>query len=153
MAAKKSRKSTPTAAENSQAPEAAPSTNGVVPAESRDEPATNEKHAEAATEPASKKRGRAGKSKAPGDAGSKPLKAGRTSALDAAARVLAEAGHPMSCPEMIRVMAEKGYWTSPGGLTPAATLYSALLREVHSKGPLSRFVKTERGKFGRTEAI
>ena len=128
MAAKKSRKSTPAAAENSQppAPEATSSSNGVVPGGRGDEPATDESHAEAATEPASKKRGRAKKSKTPGDAGSKSSKAGRMSALDAAARVLEETGHPMSCPEMIQVMAEKGYWTSPGGLTPAATLYTAV---------------------------
>ena len=41
----------------------------------------------------------------------------------------------------------KGYWTSPGGKTPAATLYSALLREVTTKGDQARFTKTERGKF------
>jgi hypothetical protein len=44
-------------------------------------------------------------------------------------------------------MAEKGYWTSPGGKTPAATLYSAILRELQTKGNDSRFKKTERGKF------
>ena len=55
-------------------------------------------------------------------------KAKKTSALDAAARVLEEAGQPMTCPEMIEAIAKKGYWTSPGGATPAATLYSAILR-------------------------
>jgi hypothetical protein len=35
-----------------------------------------------------------------------------------------------------------------GGATPAATLYSAILREIKAKGKESRFVKTERGKFG-----
>jgi len=50
-------------------------------------------------------------------------------------------------------MAEKGYWTSPGGKTPAATLYSAILRELQTKPGASRFVKTERGKFARTTAI
>jgi len=52
----------------------------------------------------------------------------KTSALDAAVRVLEEAGQPMTCPEMIEAIAKKGYWTSPGGATPAATLYSAILR-------------------------
>ena len=74
-------------------------------------------------------------------------KAKKVSALDAAARVLAEAKEPMTCPEMIETMAKKGYWTSPGGKTPAATLYSALLREINTKGKESRFKKTERGKF------
>jgi hypothetical protein len=44
-------------------------------------------------------------------------------------------------------MAAKGYWTSPGGKTPEATLYSAILREVQTRGAKSRFTKTERGKF------
>src|SRR5262249_6707452 len=61
----------------------------------------------------------------------KEPKAKKPSALDAAVRVLEEAGQPMTCPEMIEQMAAKGYWTSPGGATPAATLYSAILREIN----------------------
>jgi hypothetical protein len=72
----------------------------------------------------------------------------KTSALDAAVRVLEEAGQPMTCPEMIEAMTAKKYWSSPKGLTPSATLYSAILREIKAKGKESRFVKTERGKFG-----
>ena len=71
----------------------------------------------------------------------------KLSAIDAAAKVLGEAGEPMNCQDMIKTMAEKGYWTSPGGKTPAATLYSAILREVKTKGNDARFKKTERGKF------
>ena len=78
----------------------------------------------------------------------KEPKVKKTSALDAAARVLEEAGQPMTCPEMIEQMAAKRYWTSPRGATPAATLYSAVLREINAKGKDARFVKTERGKFG-----
>ena len=44
-------------------------------------------------------------------------------------------------------MAAKSLWTSPGGKTPHATLYSALIREIATKGKEARFVKTERGKF------
>jgi hypothetical protein len=73
----------------------------------------------------------------------------RTSALDAAAKVLAEAGEPLNTKQMIEAMAEKDYWTSPGGKTPHATLYSAILREIKGKGSDSRFVKSERGKFAR----
>jgi hypothetical protein len=90
----------------------------------------------------------------PADQGSLAgTEAGRLSALDAAARVLAEEGRPMTCQEMITTMAGKGYWTSPGGKTPAATLYSAILRELQTKPGTSRFVKTERGKFARTSAV
>ena len=78
----------------------------------------------------------------------KEQKVKKTSALDAAVRVLEEAGQPMTCPEMIEAMTAKKYWASPKGLTPAATLYSAVLREIKAKGKESRFVKTERGKFG-----
>ena len=71
----------------------------------------------------------------------------KLSALDAAARVLAETGRPMNCREMIEAMAEKGYWSSPAGKTPSATLYSAILRELKSKGESARFQKVERGRF------
>jgi HB1, ASXL, restriction endonuclease HTH domain len=71
----------------------------------------------------------------------------KLSAIDAAAKVLSEVGEPMNCQDIIKAMAEKGYWTSPGGKTPAATLYSAILRELQTKGNEARFKKTERGKF------
>jgi hypothetical protein len=74
----------------------------------------------------------------------------KLSAIDAAAKVLADAGTAMNCQELITVMAEKNLWTSPGGKTPAATLYSAILREVQTKGNEARFRKTERGKFSAT---
>jgi hypothetical protein len=71
----------------------------------------------------------------------------KLSALDAAARVLAETRTPMTCKELIEAMAKKGYWSSPKGKTPSATLCSALLRELATKGKDSRFKKAERGKF------
>ena len=74
----------------------------------------------------------------------------KTSALDAATKVLGENGEPMNCQEMIKSMSDKGHWKSPGGLTPHATLYSALLREIKAKGKEARFKKADRGKFGLT---
>jgi len=74
----------------------------------------------------------------------------KLSALDAAAKVLAETGQPMSCKEMIEAMAQKGYWSSPGGKTPSATLYSGITKEISTKGKESRFKKTDRGRFART---
>ncbi len=71
----------------------------------------------------------------------------KLSAIDAAAQVLSAAKQPMNCPEMIEAMAKQGLWTSPGGKTPHATLYSAISREINVKGKDSRFVKAERGKF------
>src|SRR6202521_277168 len=73
----------------------------------------------------------------------------KLSALDAAAQVLAETGQPMSCKEMIETMAKKRYWSSPGGKTPASTLYSGILKEITTKGKESRFKKTDRGRFAR----
>jgi hypothetical protein len=78
------------------------------------------------------------------DAEAKPKKLG---CLDAAAKVLGETGQAMTCQEMIDAMATKGYWTSPNGKTPSATLYAAILREITTKAKESRFTKTERGKF------
>ena len=71
----------------------------------------------------------------------------KSSALDAAARVLRESGQPMSCPELIQQLAAKGYWTSPKGKTPSSTLYAAIAREVKLKGAASRFIKTGPGRF------
>ena len=71
----------------------------------------------------------------------------RLSALAAAAKVLGETGQPMTTRELIESMAAKAYWTSPGGKTPASTLYAALTREIVSKGTDARFQKTGRGKF------
>ena len=76
-------------------------------------------------------------------------KAKNLSALDAAAQVLTETGQPMSCQEMIEAMAQKRYWSSPGGKTPASTLYSGILKEITTKGKESRFKKTDRGRFAR----
>lgn len=75
------------------------------------------------------------------DAGEKKL-----SCMAAAIKVLSESSEPMNAKEMIDAMEAKGYWSSPGGKTPHATLYSAILREL-AKGDESRFIKTERGRF------
>jgi hypothetical protein len=77
----------------------------------------------------------------------------KLSALDAAAKVLAETGLAMSCAELIAAMAAKGYWSSPKGRTPAGTLYSAILRELQTKGEKARFCKSERGKFRLNSAL
>lgn len=71
----------------------------------------------------------------------------RMSALDAAARVLREMGHPMRAKELIEEMASAGLWESPGGKTPHATLYAAMLREINAKGAAARFRKIDRGRF------
>ena len=71
----------------------------------------------------------------------------KVSALDAAAKVLATTGEPMTTKAMIEAMTERGLWSSPGGKTPQATLYAAILREVATKGTKARFRKTAPGHF------
>ncbi len=77
----------------------------------------------------------------------KEKKPKRVSALDAAAQVLAASEVPMRAKEMIAAMEAKGLWTSPGGKTPEATLYAAIIREIAAKGTAARFKKHERGVF------
>jgi HB1, ASXL, restriction endonuclease HTH domain len=101
-------------------------------------PAKTKKPAKAAT-----------KTKAPAKK-AKPAKEKKLSALDAAVKVLSETGQPMTSRELIEAMSTKGYWTSPNGQTPEATLYAAIIREIGKKGKESRFAKSERGKFERT---
>jgi hypothetical protein len=93
---------------------------------------------------------RAKKAKAPATNGETKTK--KVSAIDAAAKLLAGSKEPMGCKEMIETLAAKGIWTSPGGKTPHATLYSAILREINEKGKDARFVKTERGRFAAKSA-
>jgi hypothetical protein len=76
----------------------------------------------------------------------------KRSALESAVQVLREEGRPMTCGELIAAMAAKGYWTSPGGQTPAATLYSSILKELTTKGTAARFVKVARGQFALRDA-
>jgi hypothetical protein len=71
----------------------------------------------------------------------------KLSQIAAAERVLAEAGEPMNCKAMVEAMANQGLWSSPGGKTPHATLYAAILREINTKGEDARFRKTDRGLF------
>ena len=46
-----------------------------------------------------------------------------------------------------RAPAALGYWTSPAGKTPQATLYAALTREIQTKKDQARFRKSGRGTF------
>ncbi len=71
----------------------------------------------------------------------------KLSQMAAAEQVLAEAREPMNCKAMVEAMATKGYWSSPGGKTPAATLYASLLRHIRQHGKQARFTKTDRGQF------
>jgi hypothetical protein len=118
-----------------------------------DQPSSNDEEFDMATKQKTKKAkapkatkakavGATKKAKAPKEPNEKKL-----SAIDAAAQVLAASKEPMNAKQMIEAMAAKGLWTSPGGKTPHATLYSAIIREIATKGKESRFVKKDRGQF------
>lgn len=77
----------------------------------------------------------------------KPTGDKKLSQIDAAVQVLAKAKEPMNCQAMVDAMAAAGLWSSPGGKTPAATLYASILRELNTKGKDARFVKKDRGLF------
>jgi hypothetical protein len=70
----------------------------------------------------------------------------KLSQIEAAIQVLAKAGEPMNCKAMVEAMTKQGLWSSPGGATPDATLYSSILRDLR-KGKDARFKKTDRGQF------
>ncbi|HRB81714.1 MAG TPA: winged helix-turn-helix domain-containing protein [Nitrospira sp.] len=71
----------------------------------------------------------------------------KLSMVAAALRVLQERKVSMTCPELIDVMATEGLWVSPGGKTPANTLYAAISRIIKEQGKASAFRKGERGRF------
>ena len=71
---------------------------------------------------------------------------GKLSGLDAAAQILAKAKEPMGCTSIVEQAIGGGLW-SPGGKTPHATLYAAIIREIAKKGKDARFAKVDRGRF------
>ncbi len=71
----------------------------------------------------------------------------KTSQIEAAIQILTESKEPMNCQAMVEAMSAQGLWTSPGGKTPHATLYAAILREINTKGNDARFRKVDRGQF------
>ena len=75
---------------------------------------------------------------------------GLMSGLDAAARVLTEDNTEMNVRQIAEAAIERGYW-SPAGATPAATISSAIQREIARLGNESRFYKAGKGLFAAVE--
>ena len=111
----------------------------TVPRDEREAPVRPAKGAKA-------KAAKPGKSEKPAKAPAK-AKPPRLSALDAAAQVLAASDKPLRAKDLIEQMEAKKLWKSPGGKTPEATLYAAMLREIAAKKSEARFKKVERGLF------
>lgn len=84
---------------------------------------------------------------------SKPAKSNhqkRASGLDLAAEVLAKAGTPLNAKTIAERVIAAGWKTN--GLTPQATLFAAIHREIAKKGKASRFKKVGRGQFAINDA-
>ena len=72
---------------------------------------------------------------------------GKTSLLDAAARVLESSDVPMGVKELFEEAKRRRLWEPGAGKTPLQTLYSSIYREIKEKGSAARFQKAERGRF------
>jgi hypothetical protein len=140
----------PKAAETENLPTEAPPPAHPVPAEAAETPADPTAESPMIATPTPAEEATMAKTEMPAEEAAPTHK---LSALDAAAKVLEETGQAMTCPELIAAMAAQGYWRSPKGRTPAGTLYSALLRELKTKGENARFRKTERGKFALRQNV
>jgi len=70
----------------------------------------------------------------------------KLSLIDAAVQVLGASKQPMNCKQMVEQVIAKKLW-STNAATPHATLYSAILREINTKGKDARFKKVDRGQF------
>jgi hypothetical protein len=94
----------------------------------------------------------------PATGATRPRAKARMSALDAAAQVLVglpskAAAEGLSAGELIERMARERLWVSPGGKTPAATLYAAMVREISKRKDESRFRRPAPGRFASGESV
>ena len=119
----------------------------IAPADTPETAATPASEAQAEPTPATTTEGDTGEQGAPTGATGRGL-----SLLDAAAQVLREEAlrethpDPLTCKEILQRIG--GRWRPlRGGKTPDRTLYSAILREITTKGDASRFFKASRGRF------
>ena len=71
----------------------------------------------------------------------------KLSLVKAAITILGETEEAMGANELVEAAKAKGLWTPGEGKTPAQTLYSAISREIKTKGERSRFVTAGKGKF------
>ena len=73
-------------------------------------------------------------------------KARKLSLVDAAIQVMRETGKPMTCQEVVDVVLSRKLWHGKSE-TPAATLYSLILRDIQKGGRDAQFKKVGRGHF------
>ena len=71
----------------------------------------------------------------------------KISLVKAAIAVLGETEEAMGAKELVEAAKSKGLWTPGDGKTPEQTLYSAISREIKTKGDRARFAAAGKGKF------
>ena len=69
--------------------------------------------------------------------------------LDAAFKVLLGWCEGRDAKQIVKEAAEKGWWKSPTGVTPWATAYAGMIREIADRGENSRFLRdpNKKGSF------
>ena len=130
MATKKKNNTTPAKGKKSAAPKAAQT-----------------KTTAAKAAPAKTEAGKAVQPKAAAPAKAADAPKPKLSLLKAAVVVLEETDEALNTKQMIEQAKAKGLWTPGEGKTPEQTLYSAIAREIKSKGENSRFKLITKGHF------
>ena len=134
MATKKKNNTTPAKGKKSAASKTAQAkTSTAKPAPAKTETAKAEQPKAAAPKPAAAKPATVDKPK--------------LSLLKAAIAVLEESDEALNTKQMIEQAKAKGLWAPGEGKTPEQTLYSAIAREIKSKGENSRFKLITKGHF------
>ena len=67
--------------------------------------------------------------------------------IKAAITVLNESDEALNTKQMVEQAKAKNLWTPGAGKTPEQTLYSAIVREIKSKGDAARFKMISKGHF------
>ena len=75
------------------------------------------------------------------------VEAPKLSLVKAAIKLLGESDEALTTKKIVALAKEKGLWTPGAGKTPEQTLYSAMVREIKTKGAQARFKLVARGQF------
>jgi len=71
----------------------------------------------------------------------------KVSLIAAALAVLEESDEALNTKQMVEAAKAKGLWTPGTGKTPEQTLYSAIIRDIKSRGEMARFKLVSKGHF------
>ena len=71
----------------------------------------------------------------------------KMSLIKAAIKILDESDEALNAKKLVELAKAKAYWTPGAGKTPEQTLYSAIVREIKTKGDDARFKMISKGHF------